>query len=141
MKKINLILILLFSSILTFSQGNLSIKTVEYGTWMEKDSIANVDRKGYWQMDEVPVKYIALIEVTKNIITHTNKTDEYIYFIKDTYVDKEKERVELKIVDEFGNRYMLILDNKNSNIRFIYRDELENLKLTKMNFTNTWVDI
>lgn len=150
MKKISLILIMLLISVAAFSQqkektfktGNLSVKTVEYATWIMavKDKEGREIQKGYWDMDGPPSKYIARFKVSKNIVTHINATEEFTYFIESTYVNQEMARLECEITDENGASYTMIVDSKNSNLRFIYSDGT-NLRLTRFKFESSWVEI
>ena len=140
MKKISLILMLLCFSIITHAQvkkGNLSVKTVEYGTWIEEST--NV--KGHWDMDGPPTPWISLFKVTKNVITQTTEDEVYTYFIESSYYNKGEDRLEAEIVDENGTGYFMILDHKNSNIRFLYNDGEDNLRVTRFVFKSTWVEI
>jgi hypothetical protein len=40
--------------------------------------------------------------------------------IKSSERDKEKDQYELNIVSDVGNEYLMIIDIKNNNLRFIY---------------------
>ncbi len=50
---------------------------------------------------------------------HTTASISSTYYIKSKKVDDGNDRIEMEVVSDVGNNYLMIIDTKNENIRFI----------------------
>lgn len=142
MKKLNLIIVLLLLAIISYAQqdsdtGNITTLTKQIGTFYPSaDGVSD----GIWQIDEDPVPYVSLFEITSTVITHTTETNKSLYFIKKADHNEEFNRLEIDVVSDTGYSYFIIIDPDNNNIRALYKDAQGNLKMVRFVFKNTWVD-
>jgi hypothetical protein len=107
---------------------NFSVTTIERGLWNEKSES--------WEMSR-PEKFTSLFELTKNIMIQTTADSVYNFFIKESYNDPEKEQYQAKVYDDNGWEYFMILDYKNSNVRFMYKHK-KDLKMIRFSFKTAW---
>lgn len=56
---------------------------------------------------------------------HTTSSVTSAYLIKSQEKDEENDQFELSIVSDVGNKYIMIIDFKNDNLRFIYDNDGE----------------
>lgn len=132
MKKL-LIIVLLFVSTAVIAQkevdvtGNFTIETVEYGTYINNE----------WVMDGPPAVYESLFKITKNMVKQVNSQENWTYYIEEgpVYNEEHKHWVFL-ILDKDGIKYMMIVDFNNTNLRFIYKDGEDNMRITRFSFSN-----
>lgn len=54
---------------------------------------------------------------------HTTASITSAYIIKSSTHDEENNRYEFEVVSDVGNKYLMILDVENSNIRFIHEKD------------------
>lgn len=70
---------------------------------------------------------------------HTTPSITSAYIIKSTVEDKEHERWEFDVISDVGNKYLMILDVKNNNIRFIAERE-DGTYLVQHTIKKIWFD-
>ncbi len=51
---------------------------------------------------------------------HTTSSISSTYYIKSIWHDEENEQFELDVVSDVGNRYLMIIDLVNQNVRFVF---------------------
>ena len=90
-------------------------------TFLRKDAVFNEKTMGYDIKNE-DKEELTFFEFNKELtmFKHTTPTLTSAYTVKSSKVDKENELWELDIVSDIGNSYLMILDLKKNNIRFIY---------------------
>lgn len=57
------------------------------------------------------------------MIKQTTATLTSAYIIKTNEKDEKSDQFELSIVSDVGNKYVMVIDFKNNNVRFIYESE------------------
>ena len=70
---------------------------------------------------------------------HTTASITSAYMIKSSEEDKEREQWELDIVSDVGNKYTMLIDLKNDNIRFIYKDD-DKMYMVHHTIKKVWFD-
>ena len=70
---------------------------------------------------------------------HTTASLTSAYMIKSSEEDKEREQWELDIVSDVGNKYTMIIDLKNDNIRFIYKGD-DKMYMVHHTIKKVWFD-
>lgn len=133
MKKQLLILVLSLISFQVFAQMNIS-------TYFRQD--------GYWDAEEKEWVVISkddeaytFFEFNKDytMFKHTTATITSAYIIKSHTKDEENEQIELEIVSDVGNKYTMVIDFENNNLRFLYEKE-DTLWMVQHSIKKTWFD-
>ncbi len=108
---------LTFMSISLFAQMNIS-------TDLRQDGIYNPETEE-WEVLSTNDEELTFFEFNKEftMFKHTTPTMTSAYLIKSQEENKELEQFELSIVSDAGNKYLMIIDFKNENVRFIYEGE------------------
>lgn len=111
------ICLLTFMSISVFAQMNIS-------TDLRQDGIYNTETEE-WEILSTNDEELTFFEFNKEftMFKHTTPTMTSAYLIKSHEENKELEQFELSIVSDVGNKYFMIIDVKNENVRFIYERE------------------
>ena len=91
-------------------------------TFLRRDAFFNETTQEYDLLNE-DKEELTFFEFNKELtmFKHTTPTITSAYMVKSYTEDKENERWEFDIMSDVGNKYLLILDMKNDNIRFIYK--------------------
>lgn len=132
-EKLLTICFLTFLSVSLFAQMNIS-------TNMRNDGIWDDETKG-WSIFSNNDEEITFFEFNKDLtmFKHTTTSITSAYMIKLQKYEEEKERYEFDAVSDVGNKYILILDFKNENIRFIYEREGDSY-LVQHSIKRVWFD-
>jgi hypothetical protein len=90
-------------------------------TFLRRDAVYNETTKEYDLLNE-DKEELTFFEFNKELtmFKHTTPTITSAYTVKSSTEDEENERWEFDIMSDVGNKYLMILDMKNNNIRFIY---------------------
>ncbi len=93
-------------------------------TDLRRDAIYNEDTEEYDVVNENKDE-LTFFEFNKDLtmFKHTTPTITSSYIIKSSKEDKENDRWEFEIQSDVGNKYTMILDVANDNVRFIYVKE------------------
>src|SRR5690606_29947236 len=85
------------------------------------DAVFNETTKEFDLLDE-DQEELTFFEFNKQLTMFKHKTPTITsaYTINSTNEDKENMRWDFDIMSDVGNKYLMILDLKNNNIRFIY---------------------
>lgn len=131
-----LILFLVLQTLfLKSSQGQINISTSlrsDY-TWN------SVTEEWDWVSDDGNEQTFFEINKGMTLMKHTTPTLTSNYIIKSSKEDKVKNQWEFNITSDVGNNYIMILDIKNNNVRFIgKRDGV--LFLVKHKIKRIWFD-
>lgn len=131
MKQILLIISLLFASIISFAQLNISTNYRQDGVWNEETSqwdILSTDEGG------------TLFEFNKELTTfhHTTASISSDYFITKYDYNDEEVKYTMNIKSDVGNEYEMIIDGINNCVCFFYwRDN--KYYLVRHTIKNTWI--
>jgi len=133
--KSKLILALLLSiiSVNLFAQMNISTNLRQDGVYNEVSE--------EWEVFSTDDDELTFFEFNKDftMFKHTTASVTSAYMIKSSEEDKEREQWELDIVSDVGNKYLMIIDYKNDNIRFIYNKE-DKLYMVHHTIKKVWFD-
>jgi hypothetical protein len=107
-------------TILLFGIQNISAQ-MHISTFLRRDAVYNETTKEYDLLNE-DKEELTFFEFNKELtmFKHTTPTITSAYTVKSSTEDKENERWEFDIMSDVGNKYIMIIDLKNNNIRFIY---------------------
>lgn len=131
MKQILLIISLLFTSIVSFAQLNISTNYRQDGVWNEGTSkwdILFTDEAG------------TLFEFNKELTTfhHITASISSDYFISKYDYNEEEVKYTMTIKSDVGNEYEMIIDGINNCVCFFYwRDN--KYYLVRHTIKNTWI--
>ncbi|WP_044115468.1 hypothetical protein, partial [Anaerophaga thermohalophila] len=131
--KLITICLLTFLSINVFAQMNISTNFRQDGIWD--------DEKEEWSIFSTDDEEITFFEYNKDftMFKHTTASITSAYMIKSQKYDEENERYEFDVVSDVGNKYYMIFDLKNENVRFIYERE-GSLFLVQHSIKRVWFD-
>ena len=94
-----------------------------------------------WTFESQDDQSLTFFEFNKEytIVKHTTSTATSAYIIKSfEHVDEEgREQYNYMIVSDLGNKYLMVLDIKNTNIRFVSNDGSH---LVKYRIKSSWAD-
>lgn len=109
------ILILISSEM--FAQMNISTDLRQDGIWNNETE--------EWEVISTNDEELTFFEFNKEftMFKHTTPSMTSAYLIKSQEEDKVREQFELSIVSDAGNKYLMLIDFKNQNLRFIYENE------------------
>lgn len=128
-------LILLFCVIAQpmFAQMNISTNLRQDGYWD--------DNKEEWIIVSTDDEEFTFFEFNADytMFKHTTPSITSAYIIKSKKEDKEQEQFEMTIVSDVGNKYMMIIDFKNRNLRFVYAKE-DYLIMVQHDMKKVWFD-
>jgi len=115
--KIITICFLTFMSLNLFAQMNISTNLRQDGVYDEE--------KEEWVVLSSDDEELTFLEFNKDftMFKHTTASVTSAYIIKTNEKDEERDQFELSIVSDVGNKYLMIIDFKNNNLRFIYESE------------------
>ena len=134
MKKFaSLIVLFLFSVSHFYAQMHIS-------TDLRQDAVFNQDTKKY-EITSEDKDELTFFEFNKGLtmFKHTTPTITSSYVISSSTQDEENDRWEFEIQSDVGNKYFMILDIPNDNIRFIYKKEGTTL-LVQHHIKRVWFD-
>jgi hypothetical protein len=134
MKRITLtVVLLIFCLEFIFAQMHIS-------TDLRQDAIYNERTKEYDLLGENKDE-LTFFEFNKGftMFKHTTPTITSSYIINSSNNDKENNRWEFDIQSDVGNKYTMILDVANDNIRFIYVSD-GSVKLVQHHIKKLWFD-
>lgn len=133
MKKIILLGILFLLTTIVFGQFHVSTNLRSDYTWDKE----NKD----WELESEDEDSLTFFEFNKDftMVKHTTSTTTSGYLIKSQEHDERdgNNQYIFIIISDVGNKYIMIYDVKNSNIRFI-TDDLS--KMIKFKIKSTWSD-
>jgi len=131
--KLITICVLTFLSLNMFAQMNISTNFRQDGIWdIEKEE---------WSIFSTDDEELTFFEFNKDftMFKHTTASITSAYMIKSQKYDEENERYEFDVLSDVGNKYFMIFDLKNENVRFIYERE-EGLFLVQHSIKKVWFD-
>jgi hypothetical protein len=134
MKKIIFTLAIILSGIQnTSAQMHIS-------TFLRRDAIFNETTNEYDLQNE-DKEELTFFEFNKELtmFKHITPTITSAYTIKSSKEDKENDRWEFDIMSDIGNKYLMILDLKNDNIRIIYKKK-GTTYLVQHSIKKIWLD-
>jgi len=104
-------------SINVFAQLNISTNFRQDGIWNKE--------KEEWTIFSTDEDELTFFEFNKDftMFKHTTASITSAYMIKSFEHDEERDQYELDIVSDVGNKYLMIIDVKNNNVRFIYEKD------------------
>jgi len=116
MKKIIFTLIIILCGIQSISAQ------MHVSTNLKRGSVFNETTEEYDLLYE-DKEELTFFEFSKGftMVKHTTPTITSAYTIKSSTEDVENERWELDIMSDVGNKYLMILDMRYNNVRFIYK--------------------
>lgn len=131
--KLLTICLLTFLSFNMFAQMNISTNFRQDGIWDNE--------KEEWTIFSTNDEEITFFEFNKDftMFKHTTASITSAYMIKSQKYDEENERYEFDVVSDVGNKYYMIFDLKNDNVRFIYERE-GSLFLVQHSIKRVWFD-
>jgi hypothetical protein len=128
-------LILLFCVIAQplFAQMNISTNLRQDGYWDEA--------KEEWVVISTDEEEFTFFEFNDEytMFKHTTPSITSAYIIKSRKEDEEKEQFELTIVSDVGNKYNMVIDFKNRNLRFVYAKG-DYLLMVQHDMKKVWFD-
>jgi hypothetical protein len=131
MKKILLSGMLCLLTTIVFGQLNISTNSRIDFTWNEE----NED----WEFESEDEESLTFFEFNKDLsmVKHTTSSTTSGYLIKSKEHDEEDENNQyiFSVVSDVGNKYLMIYDINNNNIRFIPDDFS---KMIKFKIKSTW---
>lgn len=127
------ICLLTFMSISVFAQMNISTNFRQDGIWDKE--------KEEWSIFSTDDEELTFFEFNKDftMFKHTTATITSAYMIKSQKYDEENERYEFDVVSDVGNKYYMIFDLKNENVRFIYERD-GSMFLARHSIKKVWFD-
>lgn len=132
-KKIILLGIALISCFSTFAQLNVSTNLRMDFSW------DNVNKE--WKFESQDEESLTFFVFNKDftLVKHTTASVTSAYMIKSQEHDEEDGRDQyiFDVVSDVGNKYMMIFDVKNDNIRFVNNDGSH---MVKHRIKSTWKD-
>jgi len=116
-----------------FAQMNISTNLRQDGVWNEEDN--------EWSILSKDEEAITFFEFNKDftMFKHTTATITSGYIIKSQKKDEESKEIELEIVSDVGNKYLMIIDLKDYNLRFLYKRD-GNLYMVHHTIKKVWYD-
>ena len=130
-KKIILLVIALLGFLTTYAQLNVSTNSREVYSW-DKDA-------NEWKFESEDTESVTLFEFNKEItlVKHTSETMTSDYIIESQEFDEsdESNHYIFEVLNEEGNKSLMIFDIKNQNIRFVNQDGPQ---MVKYLISNTW---
>lgn len=127
------ICLLTFLSISVFAQMNISTNFRQDGIW-------NIEKEE-WSIISTDDEDLTFYEFNKDftMFKHTTATITSAYMIKSQKYDEENERYEFDVVSDVGNKYYMIFDLKNENVRLIYKKD-GSVFLVQHSIKKVWFD-
>jgi hypothetical protein len=109
-----------FFSMFVVLSSQICLAQLSISTYKRIDAYWN-DSKEDWVITSED-ENATLFEFNKEftMFKHTTSNISSTYYIKSSSYDKYKERYELSITSDVGNKYTMIIDIANKNLRFIY---------------------
>lgn len=94
-----------------------------------------------WELLPAGREELTFFEFNKDftMLKHTTESITSAYIIKSSEIDKERGRWELEIVSDRGRKYVMIVDSKNHNIRFIFEKD-DKMYLMEHTIKDIWFD-
>ena len=118
MRKLTFLTILCFMTTIASAQFHISTNLRMDFSWDE----VNDD----WKFESQDEESLTFFEINKEftMVKHTTSTITSAYIIKSSEHDEEDGRDQYiyMTVSDVGNKYMMIVDIKNSNLRFVAND-------------------
>ena len=130
--------LLLTALILMFS---LQLKAqMNISTNLRQDGVYNEVSKE-WEVISTDDEVLTFFEFNKDftMFKHTTASITSAYMIKSSEEDKKREQWELDIVSDVGNKYVMIIDLKNDNVRFIYKND-DKMYMVHHTIKKVWFD-
>jgi hypothetical protein len=136
MKQLIFTLVLVVSATIT-SLAQMSIST------NQRDDYDWDDTKKQWQLISEDPKSATLFEFNKDMtmFKHTTETISSSYYIKSKAYNDEIKCWEYEVVSDVGNKYKLILDTDNNNLRFIGTTGSGDKFLVRHTIKRLWKDL
>lgn len=133
MNRIKLILLLCVIIQPVFAQMNISTNLRQDGYWDEKSE--------EWVVISTDDEEFTFFEFNEEytMFKHTTPTITSAYIIKSKKEDKEQQQFELTIISDVGNKYKMVLDFKNNNLRFMYVKD-DYLLMVQHDIKKIWFD-
>jgi len=116
-----------------FAQMNISTNLRQDGYWDEE--------KEEWIIVSEDEDELTFFEFNKDftMFKHTTPGITSAYIIKSQTKDEERNQFELTVVSDVGNKYMMILDVTNNNLRFLY-EKKGTMWMVRHSIKRTWFD-
>jgi len=115
MRKITILSILCFIAINASAQFHISTNLRMNFSWD--------DEKEDWKFESQDEESLTFFEFNKDftLVKHTTSTITSAYLIKSSEHDESDDRNQYiyMVTSDVGNKYMMIVDIKNSNLRFV----------------------
>ena len=131
MKNIIVYTLFFFTCYLSFGQFNISTSSRYDYVWS--------DNKDDWEFEYHEEEALTFLEFNSDftLVKHTTSKGTSAYLIKSQEYDNEngKDQYLFSIVSDNGNKYIMIYDIKNQNIRFV-TDDLQ--RMIKFTIKNSW---
>jgi len=117
MKIVLIQLIIVVCSLQLIAQMNIS-------TNLRQDFVYD-NTKEEWNVSFKNEDELTFFEFNKDftMFKHTTSTMTSAYIIKSSKEDKERNQFELDIISDIGNKYLMLIDFKDNNVRFIYEKD------------------
>tara|TARA_B110000285_G_scaffold214677_1_gene260305 strand:- start:877 stop:1251 length:375 start_codon:yes stop_codon:yes gene_type:complete len=109
-------------------------------TNLRQDGVYNEVSKE-WEVISTDDEVLTFFEFNKDftMFKHTTASITSAYMIKSSEEDKKREQWELDIVSDVGNKYVMIIDLKNDNVRFIYKND-DKMYMVHHTIKKVWFD-
>lgn len=116
------------------------VAQMHISTNLRQEAIFNEKTREYDLIHE-DIDEITFFEFNKQLtfLKHTTPTITSAFTINSSKDDKENKRLELDIMSDVGNIYLMILDFKNNNIRLIYKKN-SSTYLVRLTIKKIWFD-
>lgn len=118
MRKLTFLTILTLLTIVASAQVHISTNLRQDFSWDEE----NED----WKLESTDEESLTFFEFNKEftLLKHTTSTITSAYIIKSSEHDEtdDNDQYIYSIVSDVGNKYLMIVDIKNNNIRFVVND-------------------
>lgn len=134
MKKLGLIILALILSQQIYSQMHISTNLREDFTWS--------DSQAKWIFVSQDPESSTLFDFNKEItmFKHTTESISSSYYVKSSSSDKEKGILELDVVSDVGNKYHVVVDPINKNIRLVGTDKNGTSFLVRHTIKKLWFE-
>ena len=111
-------------------------------TNLREDFVWDVEA-GQWSLVSTDKEELTFFEFNEDwsMFKHVTPTISSAYIIKSMEHDEENDQWECQVVSDVGNKYFMILDLEESNVRFItQQSNFEDNTMVRHTIKGTWVD-
>ncbi len=112
-------------------QITLSTKSKKNGVWNKEDK--------EWKIVSKKDEMYSFFEFNKEFtwFQHTTKKSRTAFLIKSIQTFEEEQKYRMKVISDVGNKYEVVLDLKNKNLKFLHPPD-STTQLTQYSIKEVW---